>query len=240
RAAAPGVVRAMRDGMPDIPFTDPDAPDLTDRSCGNAVIIDHAGGWQTRYCHLRRDSVLVRSGDSVAAGTPIGQVGLSGKTEFEHLHVSVHHDGQVVDPFQPGEAATCGETGETLWSVPVPYLPGGLIAAGFAAEVPEFRQIKSGTAHRDSLPATAPALVLWGHMFGSRPGDLLRFDITGETGTVLSRTFQLDRTQARLFRATGRKRGAAPWTAGPYTGIVRLIRNGQEIDRQTNTVTIRD
>ena len=62
RAAADGIVAATRDGMPDILVTDPNAPDVTGRACGNAVIIDHPDGWQTRYCHMKRGSLRVKTG----------------------------------------------------------------------------------------------------------------------------------------------------------------------------------
>jgi len=40
-AAATGVVRAIRDGMADIAAN---APDITNRDCGNAVVLSHDGG----------------------------------------------------------------------------------------------------------------------------------------------------------------------------------------------------
>ena len=39
-AAAPGRVRGIRDGMPDIAISDPAAPPLNGRDCGNGVAID--------------------------------------------------------------------------------------------------------------------------------------------------------------------------------------------------------
>jgi len=87
-AASPGTIRATRDGMPDIASNAPNAPDITNQDCGNAVVITHAGGWETQYCHLKRGSVVVTRGQTVSAGTPVGQIGLSGNTEFPHLHLS--------------------------------------------------------------------------------------------------------------------------------------------------------
>ena len=46
-AAAGGVVRGARDGMEDIDFTRKGAPDIKGRECGNGVVIDHGGGWET-------------------------------------------------------------------------------------------------------------------------------------------------------------------------------------------------
>ena len=235
--AAAGTVAATRDGMPDILFTDPDAPDITKRSCGNAVIIDHEDGWQTRYCHMKRGSVTVKNGDRVTPETVIGQIGLSGKTEFPHLHISVHKDKNVIDPFQP-TASACGAADTTLWSAPIPYVAGGLVSAGFSDVIPEFKTIKAGAAHKATLPATAAALIVWAHIFGSQTGDVLQLTVIGEQGEFLSHTVLLKRTQARLFRATGRKRNSVPWPTGTYTGTITLTRDNTEIDRLTTQIII--
>lgn len=238
RAAAAGTVTATRDRMPDILFTAPAAPDISESACGNAVIIAHPDGWQTRYCHLKRGSVRVRSGDIVTSGTVIGQVGLSGKTEFPHLHISVARDDEIVDPFQPGPNAACGDESQELWRDPVDYVPGGLVAIGFSETIPDFDAIKDGSAAADHLGSSAGALVIWGHVFGSQKGDVLQFEIRDERGQFLSRTVLLKRSQARLFRAVGRKRQAAPWPTGTYLGTVTLIRDKTEIDRQQTVLEI--
>jgi murein DD-endopeptidase MepM/ murein hydrolase activator NlpD len=81
-AAAAGVVRATRDGEPDENVRTRGGDAIEGRECGNGVRIEHAGGWSTQYCHLRAGSVSVKRGDTVAAGAPLGLLGLSGKTEF--------------------------------------------------------------------------------------------------------------------------------------------------------------
>ena len=95
-AAAPGRVLRTRDGEPDISVED--RPDLGGKEAGNAVVIDHGGGWETQYSHLRQGSVRVRPGQTLTAGQPVGLKGLSGNTELPHLHFSIRHHGVVVDP----------------------------------------------------------------------------------------------------------------------------------------------
>ena len=237
RAAAAGTVRATRDGMPDINAADPDAPDLTNRSCGNAVIIDHADGWQTRYCHLRQGSIAVRSGDRVDPNQPLALVGLSGRTEFPHLHFTVVQDGAIIDPFQPNGETTCATTDTALWIDPIPYRPGGILGAGFNQQVPEFDAIKAGTASQSTLPPEAPAIVLWGYIFGGRQGDIVTLAITGPQGEILNRTVLLKRTQASLFRASG-LRHRQDWPLGEYTGTITLTRAGQVIEQRSTQMKI--
>lgn len=239
RAAAPGVVLGMRDGMEDIRMSDPGAPDVKGRECGNGVVIAHDGGWQTQYCHMKSGSIAVRKGDTVATGTPLGQVGLSGMTEFPHLHVSVRRDGVEIDPFDPDDTPACGTPSQPLWQVPIDYRPGGILTIGIATEVPEYEAIKQGLPQADPMPAKAPALVVWAHLFGSRAGDQLALSITGPAGEVIADSVALDRTQAQSFRAVG-KRLAGPegWPTGAYQASATLLRDGQPIDSRSLIIRI--
>src|SRR5262245_43787628 len=141
-AAAPGRVRNIRDGMPDVSIRDGGAADLSTRECGNGVVIVHGGGWETQYCHMRNGSIAVHPGQDVLAGTPLGLIGLSGKTEFPHLHFQVSRQGAIVDPFDggamnQGPAAACAMPSSDLWTNRVAYVAGGVATAGFAAETPQ-------------------------------------------------------------------------------------------------------
>ncbi len=240
-ASAPGVVRATRDGMPDKVFTAQDEADIAGRDCGNGVVIQHKDGWETQYCHLRQGSVVVSQGMQVAAGDKLGLVGLSGRTQFPHVHLSVRHNGQIIDPFSPqAKPGQCGLTNDdTLWSDPAPtYVPGGLISAGFAPGLPDYADVKAGTAHRAELIATTPALVLWVMGFGSRAGDTLEMTITGPAGAIFQTTVNLDKPQAQYFRATGKRlRAALP--PGLYRGEITLLRDGAPIDTAVSSVQIR-
>lgn len=57
--------------------------------CGWYVEIRHAGDITTRYCHLEHRP-LVRAGQPVAAGQPLGVVGMSGNATGPHVHFEVH------------------------------------------------------------------------------------------------------------------------------------------------------
>ncbi len=241
-AAAPGRVKGTRDGMADKLYRAEDAAALQGRDCGNGVVIDHGGGWETQYCHLRRGSVTVKTGDRVATGDRLGLVGLSGRTNFPHVHMSLRKNGQQVDPFAPTQANTCTLSDDTLWSDPPPYQPGGLINVGFFSSLPEYDAVKAGTAHRPNLPTDSPALVLWGFAFGSQPGDILRLTITGPDGdAVFAQDVTLDKAQPQLFRAGGRKTNGNAWfRKGTFTGTVEMRRAGQVISDMTTTVTVAD
>lgn len=63
---------------------------------GNTIVIEHAGGYRTRYAHLQ--SNRVSAGDYVQAGQLIGHVGRTGRATGSHLHFEVLKEGAPVDP----------------------------------------------------------------------------------------------------------------------------------------------
>lgn len=63
---------------------------------GNAVLIRHAGGWETFYAHLNRFSV--RAGECVKAGDVIASAGNTGFSAGPQMHFETRKDGTHVDP----------------------------------------------------------------------------------------------------------------------------------------------
>lgn len=238
-AAAGGTVLGVRDGMQDISMRDVAPEEIDGRDCGNGVLLEHADGWQTQYCHLRKGSVAVARGQRVNAGDVLGLVGLSGRTEFPHLHLSVRHKGKVIDPFEPGGDPACGAAGEALWSEDIAYLAGGILRAGFATEIPAYGDIKARDIHVNEVEPLDPALVFWVYAFGGRKGDRLRIRIEGPTGLFHETEVVIERNQAQFFRATGRKspRGGLP--SGTYSGRVDLVRNDKIMTSRERVTTVR-
>ncbi len=63
---------------------------------GRAIIIEHAGGYQTRYSHLAEH--VVRKGMRVVRGQAIAYLGNSGRSTGPHLHFEVWRQGTIQDP----------------------------------------------------------------------------------------------------------------------------------------------
>ena len=63
---------------------------------GRLVVIDHSGGYETRYAHLK--SIAVEKGKKLKRGTVIGTVGKSGNATGFHLHYEVRLQGTPVNP----------------------------------------------------------------------------------------------------------------------------------------------
>ncbi|MDD2799568.1 MAG: M23 family metallopeptidase [Bacteroidales bacterium] len=67
-----------------------------DQGYGNAVLINHGFGYQTKYAHMSR--IKSKTGQKVKRGEVIGYVGTTGKSTAPHLHYEVHVNGKPVNP----------------------------------------------------------------------------------------------------------------------------------------------
>jgi murein DD-endopeptidase MepM/ murein hydrolase activator NlpD len=63
---------------------------------GNCVVIDHGQGLLTLYLHLSK--FLVKEGDDVTKGQPIGLSGGTGRATGPHLHLAVRWQGVYLNP----------------------------------------------------------------------------------------------------------------------------------------------
>ena len=241
-AAAPGRVVAVRDGVADISVRAPGAPSVAGHECGNRVAINHGGGWLTDYCHLARGSLRVKAGDMVAAGQPIGRVGLSGDTEFPHLHVSLRHGAQVVDPFAPDPAAAGCAAQAPLWTPAalqaLRYKAGAVLNAGFAPKPVSMGEVEDGTIA--PVTSAAPALVAYVRAIGLEAGDVIELSLAGPGGKVLAqnRLAPLTGYKDQQLTYVGLKQPAAGWRRGAYSAEFRVRRAGQVALERRFAVTL--
>lgn len=63
---------------------------------GYHLLIDHGNGYQTLYAHASK--ILVTSGQKVAKGQAIAQIGSTGDSTGPHLHFEILKNGSKVDP----------------------------------------------------------------------------------------------------------------------------------------------
>lgn len=243
-AASPGWVRGVRDGEPDIRQGKGGAPNVQGRECGNGVLVEDDSGWQVQYCHLRRGSIRVRPGQDVETGDVLGQIGLSGRTEFPHVHITVRNPaGTVIDPFdaRPQNASCTFKDRRSLWAETerIGYVAGGALQAGLLDRVPEYSEVRAGLPNSPELSVASPALVVWGHFFAPHKGDVIRLTLLDpDNQTIVSRSFVMVKDRATQFHAAG-KRARGAWPAGTYTGVAELLRFGSVIDSLRRTIDLR-
>lgn len=247
RAAARGRVLAVRDGMPDIVVTDERREKILKQGCGNIIILGHANGWRTRYCHLKKDSLLVKKGDRVDAGQAIALVGLSGLTEFPHLHFMVHrNDGaeilRYVDPFDGGtfEDDQCNvspENTSAFWAMTVPYQP----SAVMPPVIDTVRRTRKTMwePQPTTLSTNSLMLIVQARGFHALEGDEWRIRLMDPNGQIRVNRTITQRISRQLIEAfAGLRIPANGFAEGRWAASVELMRGGRTIGRQTTTVLI--
>lgn len=247
-APAAGVIASMRDGEPDGAFLRGGMSAITGRDCGNGVRIDHADGWSTQLCHLRNGSVRVRQGDHVSAGQAIGLVGLSGHTQFTHVHMSLRRNDVELDPLTGRALDAIGPCGPNAarpgvhWSAAarsaLSYRSADWFGAGFTGGAP-----REG-ADPEMLPGDAtrasPAIVFWALNVGPRAGDVLRVRLYAPDGSrIAENTRNQPRDQAQAWLFSGRAAPQGGWPAGEYRGEATLERNGHVVSTRSEALILR-
>lgn len=242
-AAAAGRVVAVRDGVQDISIRAPGAPSVKGHECGNRVGVGLGGGWIIDYCHLAQGSLKVKVGDTVAAGQPLARVGLSGDTEFPHLHFSVRHDNAVVDPFAPGAVApgACGPQAG-LWTAEaaraLAYKRGVVLNAGFSSAAVTMAGVEARA--QPPASATSQAIVAYVRLIELEAGDVLEIAVTGPDGRTLASNVlpPLETNKAQWLAFAGAPRPPAGWPHGAYKAALVVRRAGAVAIRRSWTATI--
>jgi hypothetical protein len=231
-AAAPGRVLRTRDGMEDVSVRKIDRASIAGKHCGNGMVIGHEGGWETQYCHMAKGSVRVRPGDTVTAGQVLGRIGISGDSEFPHLHLTVRHAGKLVDPFAyDAPPNSCGG-GQLLWAPNVraafKYHAGEVLNAGFSAIPVTMEDIEAGAGEKKP-GRDAPALIAFVRAITLRKGDVQELTLTGPDGQKLAGTTPkpLDRNKAQYMMFVGKKKPSGDWPAGEYVARYTVTRDGR-------------
>ncbi len=237
-AAADGVVKAVRKDMDDLGLSASEES-LKGRACGNAVVLLHEDGWETMYCHMMRFSIPVSPGDRVKKGQKLGLIGLSGKTEFPHLHLTVRHLGEVIDPFTAGKVGPSCEAKNTtkgLWddvtTKMFTYTSPAVYLKGFSAHpIQSFIARKKGFI-KNPLSVQSPAIVFGADIIGLHPGDKIKMQIAGPDEKILiAKDFAVDKYKIRKFQFIGIKRADDKnWPIGEYRGTVSIYRKDQWIE----------
>ncbi len=78
-----GQVAFVIDTLPDIPTKE------RKNLAGNHIVIQFQDSLFVALAHLRQNSITLKKGDRVKKGEILGEVGLSGNTDFCHLHIHI-------------------------------------------------------------------------------------------------------------------------------------------------------
>lgn len=239
-AAADGVVSNLRDGVADQYLEDYPAalrPRIKGTGLGNAVILTHDNGLKTIYAHLKMNSVAVTKSQKVKRGDILGYVGLSGLTEFPHLHFQVMSGRAVIDPFSGSQKNTpCTHTETSLWSEAarqeLEYQPTGFLVTGFSATIPKDRRaLESGNMQQSLLPPNSQTLIFWSLYYGSQKDDIVTLTITGPDNQQIKEYSpkRVSKNQISKYFFVGIKQPKSGWQKGEYRGQITINRSSTTI-----------
>lgn len=235
-AAASGKIRAIRDGMPDRFFGNKDPAELRGKDCGNGVVINHGNGWETQYCHLKKGSVAVETNQIVHRGQVLGAVGLSGLTNFAHLHFSLRYEGKIVDPFtnEMPQKGCDFQRSNSLWASNVSRQLGQpkseLLEIGFLSEPVNSRMLERGQIDHIKFSRESKALIFYARYMNINRGDRIRLTVTGPSNIRLNKIGdEISKNKAQYVMFVGKKLRTQRWLKGKYIGQAVLIRRQKPI-----------
>jgi murein DD-endopeptidase MepM/ murein hydrolase activator NlpD len=235
-AVADGKVARTRDGIADQIYQDAeDKGRVAEKECGNGLLIEHAGGVSSQYCHLKNASVLTQPGAQVQKGQRIGAIGSSGLAEFPHVHLSIRLNGKLVEPLtgKPlGNAnPACGDLSGSLFeTAAVRALDRSSVAIleyGLADAAPNLADLV-----RNGAPPLAKergnATVAWLWVINVEAGYRFRFKLVGPDENVLvdQTTEALLKRKANYLAYVGRKSAIR---SGKYRLHVEILNDDKSI-----------
>jgi len=244
-AVADGTVSRVRDGVPDQIFEAAnDRHRLSEKQCGNGMVIDHQGGLSSQYCHLKNGSLSVRSGTQVRKGERIGSIGSSGVAEFPHVHLSVRLDGKLVEPLigkaLGNEAPVCGDLAGSLLDLAsreaLVQPAVAILDVGLAAAPPELPSLVR-TGGPPLATSRSSSTVAWLWAINVDEGSRIRFRLVGpgELALIDHTTNPLARRKANYLAYVGRKVGVK---TGTYHLTVEITNGEKRIASKVRSFTV--
>ena len=227
-----GRVLRLRDGVDDISVRQTGDDAVDGQECGNGIVIAHANGDESQYCHLRKGSITVRQGDMVGKGQKVAEIGLSGETEYPHLHYTLRRDGAVIDPFDSSHMSDhCDASGPILWATDIAYEPITLFDLSINTAPPGRETVwEAGIAE---VGSDSPALVMTARAMFTETGDTWHLRIKDPRGEVfVERKVTLDDGKQFYYQFIGRKRPDGGFTPGIWTGDLTVTREGEDTRKQ--------
>ena len=236
-AAADGIVFGARNDMDDRPpgvSYEDYLRKISGKECGNGVVLVHDDGYQTQYCHLKKGSVAVKKGGRVSEGDLLGFIGMSGKTQFPHLHISVRKGKRVIGPF----TGRCSNSEHYLWKDDLGYTGTHLLKFGFSDAPQTLDSIEAGES--PLLISTSEALLFWANVVDIRKGDRQEMTIRKPDGSLLAQNSQtIEQSKVNWLSYVGKKRPQGGWPTGIYSAVYSLEREAETVVRQEAEIEVR-
>jgi murein DD-endopeptidase MepM/ murein hydrolase activator NlpD len=165
-------------------------------------------------------------------------IGLSGMTEYPHLHFTVRHRGKIADPFASGAPSGACSGGEVLWESAarehLAYRERAILNTGFAAGAVTMEAIEEEKIERISSADDTGAIVAFVRSIGLKSGDKQSLQLRAPSGRVIAgnQAQPLDRNKAQSMLFAGKKRPSSGWDRGIYKATYLVERADQVVLQQ--------
>lgn len=242
-AVADGKVLRMRDNVADrIYEQEQDKYEIAGKECGNGLVLAHANGISSQYCHLKKGSLAIQPGANVRRGQILGAVGSSGLAQFPHLHFAVRREGKLLDPLTGRSLqnnSLCGDFSKSLFEPSlIPSLsknPTSILQSGLSSQPPQTVQLTKG--QELPMPHAGEQAFAWIWVINAEVGTRLsiRLESDGVNAFINEATPALVRRRADILAYFGRKSGVP---AGRYKLIVKVARGAHTLSSQTQNINI--
>ena len=236
-AAARGKVIGTRNNMQDINYKLREENKVKNIECGNGLLLKHEDGWETQYCHMKQGSISVKTGQVVNKGDVIGKVGLSGFTEFKHLHLSVRKDGKSIDPFSSEILESgCNDNNvnyKNIWdsntAKSLQYTKTSIVDFGINDTLPLSElNARNGDYNNIRFNNKTKVMLFWLDTILPKYGDIIKVKVTYPSGRIRDLNVKNDKNYVRRFQYFGIKKTTPKWSQGTYK-INYLIKRNDKI-----------
>ncbi len=117
-------------------------------------------------------------------------MGLSGNTEFAHLHFGLRQNGKPIDPLAYGTPNDACGGGTSLWAPrltsSLSYRPLAILNAGFAAHAVTSEEIEAGDSIGPPPTSKSDTVVASVRAIGLEAGDVQQLRLTAPDGNVVA------------------------------------------------------
>ena len=177
--------------------------------------------------------MAVKKGARVREGDRLGLIGMSGKTQFPHLHISVRKGKQVIGPF----SGRCSAAESNLWKDDIGYTGTHLLKYGFSDAPQTLDSIEEATS--PLLSSKSKAFLFWVNVVDIRKGDRQKITIRRPDGGLLAENSQtIEKSKVNWLSYVGKKRPQGGWPAGSYTAVYMLTRDKKPIITREASVRV--
>ena len=239
-ASESGKIIAVRNNEDDFKFLNSGYKAIKNKECGNGVVIDIGDGYELQYCHMLKNSIRVKKGQIVKKGDIVGQVGMSGKSEFPHLHISLKKNSKVIDPFTGYEMENDSDCKNQnikkyYWQQDLPYIETAILNFHISNQIPKKLNARNGKYRQNLIINSSENIILWSDIMGIKKNDIIIYEITDlKNNKIFYHKNPLKKDYVQYFSYSGKKN--KNFVKGKYNATISIVRNGDKILSKTKQI----